>query len=361
MSKTSWLIRVSCIVLVIAGCTPVSTGRESTQHPTACEERDLKLASQPIKMTFNNGKLEELSLGSELYASRLAVSHDGSKLAIPIYRGSTWTPDGVYVFDITNGQLVCILPIKNNDAIFEGIAFSPNNRLSASLYLDGTIIVRDSSTGETIRELKSIKYDSPGWISFNNDGSRIVTSGYQQPARVWETETGQLITSVDSARVALSPDGNSLAIPDSDGVKIINIATQEVKTTIDYADEAKVYFLFSPDGNYLYLLNSFSEVTIWDTQNGELINTLNPSTDYEEFSWEKEIRLSLSTDGAHLLMENPTKIIVWDTKSWQELVNGHGADMDENIPIVDAVVVPTGEIAVVNYAYNIIRFWKLSQ
>ena len=76
-----------------------------------------------------------------------------------------------------------------------------------------------------------------------------------------------------------------------------------------------------PDGNYLYLLNSFSEVTIWDTQNGELINTLNPSTDYEEFSWEKEIRLSLSTDGARLLMENPTKIIVWDTKSWQELIN----------------------------------------
>jgi WD40 repeat protein len=361
MSKTSWLIRFSFTVLLIAGCIPLSISRESTQTPTVCEGRDLQQASQSIKMTFNNGKLEELSLGSELYGGRLAVSHDGSKLAIPIYHGSVWTPDGVYVIDIINGKLVCILPIKNNSAIFEGIAFSPNNKLSASLYLDGTIIVRDSNTGETIRELKSIKYDSPGWISFNSDGSRIVTSGYQQPARVWETETGQLITSVDSARVALSPDGNSIAIPDSEGIKITDIATQKVQTIIDYGGQAKVHFIFSPDGNYLYLLNSFSEVTIWNTQNGELISTLNPSTNYDEFDWEKEIRLSLSTDGARLLMENPTKIIVWDTKSWQELVNGRSADMDENIPIVDAVVAPSGEIAIVNYAYNIIRFWKLSQ
>lgn len=361
MSKTSWFVRFSFTILLIAGCTPLSVNRESTQTPTVCEERDLKLANQPIKTTFNNGKLEELSLGSELYGGRLAVSHDGSKLAIPIYRGSAWTPDGVYVFDTTDGQLVCILPIKNNDAIFEGIAFSPNNRLSSSLYLDGTIIVRDSNTGETIRELKSIKYDSPGWISFNSDGSRIVTSGYQQPARVWETETGQLITSVDSTRVALSPDGNTLAIPDSEGIKITHITSQEIQTTIDYGGQAKVHFLFSPDGNYLYLLNSFSEVTIWNTQTGELINTLNPSITYEEFSWEKEIRLSLSTDGSRLLMENPTKIIVWDTNSWQELINSHGIDVDKNIPIVDAVVTPTGEIAIVNYAYNIIRFWKLSQ
>ncbi len=328
MSNTSWFIRFSCIVLIIVGCAPVSIDGESTQPPTVCEERDLHEASQPITTTFSDGKLEELSLGNELYGGRVEVSHDGSKLAIPIYRGSAWTPDGVYVFDITNGQLICILPIKNNGAIFEGIAFSPNNLSSASLYLDGTILVRNSITGEIIRELKTIKYDSPGWINFNSDGSRIVTSGYQQPARVWDTNTGQLITSVDSARVALSPDGNSLAIPDSNGVKIINIATQEVKTAIDYGDEAKVYFLFSPGGDYLYLLNSFSEVTIWNTHNGEMIDKLNPSTDYEEFGWEKEIRLSISTDGTRLLMENPTKIIVWDTKSWQELVNSHGTDID---------------------------------
>lgn len=264
MSKTSCLVRYFFIVLIVAACAPLSVEGELTRTPTVCEERDLQLASQPIVTTVRNGKLEEILLGDEVYGGRLELSHDGSKLAIPIYRGSNWERDGVYVFDTNNGQLTCTLPIINNGAIFEGIAFSPNDLLSASLFLDGTILLRDSSTGEIIRELKSIEYESPGWINFNSDGSRIVTSGYQQPARVWETDTGRLLISVDSTRVALSPDGDSLAIPDSDGIKIINIATQEVETVIDYGGEAKVNFLFSPDGDYLYLLNSFSEVTVWN-------------------------------------------------------------------------------------------------
>lgn len=339
---------------MVTGCSPVSS-----KLPTVCQERDLQEASQRVTTTFKDDKLEEISLGTELFGGRLEVSPDGSKLAIPIYRGATWTPDGVYVFDIRNGQLICILPIENNDAIFQGIAFSPNNLLSASLYLDGTILIRDVDSGEIVHELKTIEYDSPGWIKFNSDGSRLVTSGYLQPARIWDINNWQLITSVDAVRVALSPDGNFLAIPDSEGIKIVDVATQEVKAAIIYA-EAKAHFLFSPDGNYLYLLNSFSEVIVWNARNGEVINKLNPSTDYDEFGWEKEIRLSVSSDGTRLLMENPTKIIVWDTKSWQELASGHSADLDKLVPIVDAVIMPSGEIAVVNYAYNIIRFWKLN-
>ena len=355
MSKITLLIRFFCVVLVIAGCVPVST-----ETPTVCQDRDLQQASQLINTTIRDGKLEEISFGNELSAGRLEVSHDGSKLAVPIYRGSAWTPDGVYVFDTTNGKLSCVLPIENNDAIFEDIAFSPNNLVSASLYLDGTILIRNYSSGEPIRELKTIKYDSPGSVDFNSDGSRLLSSGYLQPARVWEIDTGQLITSVNSSRVALSPDGKFLAIPNADGIEIKNIDTQEVKATIEYT-EAKVHFLFSPDGNYLYLLNSFSEVTVWDAHSGEMINKLNPTIDYEEFGWEKEIRLSLSTDGTRLLMENPTKIIVWDTKSWQELVNSHGTNVANSTPIVDAVIMTNGKTAVINYSYDTIRFWELSQ
>jgi len=361
MSKITWLIRFFCVILVTTGCTPVSIERKSTETPTVCQERDLQQASQTITTTFKDGILEEISLGNELSASRLEVSPDGTKLAIPIYRGSAWTPDGVYVFDINNGQLICILPIENNNAIFEGIAFSPNNYLSASLYLDGTILIRNLITGKIIRELKTIEYDSPGWISFNSDGSRLVTSGYLQPARVWDVDTGKLIASINSGRVALSPDGNYLATSDSDGIKIINIETQEVKAAIDYGGEAKRHFIFSPDGDYLYLLNSYSEVTAWNTHSGEMINKLNPSTDYDTFEWEKELRLTLSKDGTRLLMENPNRIIVWDTKSWQELADSQSTDMDKLAPIVDAVITPNGEIALVNYSYNIIHFWKLNQ
>ena len=354
MSKITLLIRVSCVVLVITGCVPFPM-----VAPTVCAERDLQQASQPITTTFKDSKLEEMSLGSDLYAGHLEVSPDGSKLAFLVYRGSAWTPDGVYVFDTSNGRLNCILPPEHNGAIFEDIAFSPSELLSVSTHIDGTVVVRHSESGEIIRELKTIKYDSPSWIDFSADGSRLVTSGSLQPARVWDIDTGQLIASVDSAHVILSPDGKFLTIPEADGIKIINIDSQEVKVAIEYA-EAKVDFLFSPDGNYLYLLNSFSEVMVWNVHSGEIINKLNPTTDYDEFNWEKPMRLSLSTDGARLLMENPTKIIVWDTRSWQEQINSHGTNIDKSVPIVDAVIMPNGQTAVVNYSYNTIRFWSLS-
>lgn len=354
MSKITLLIRFFCVVLVMAGCAPVSM-----ETPTVCEQRDLQQASQPITTTLKDGKLKEISLGSDLSAGRLEISPEGSKLAFLVYRGSAWTPDGIYVLDTSNGRLICILPPENNGAIFEDIAFSPNELLSASTYIDGTIVIRHSDSGEIIRELKTIKYDSPSRVDFNGDGSRLVTSGYLQPARVWDMNTGQLIASVESARVVLSPDGKFLAIPDADGIKIISIASQEVSTTINYT-EGKVQFLFSPDGDFLYLLNSFSEVTVWNVHGGEMINKLNPTTDYEEFNWEKPMRLSLSTDGARLLMENPTKIIVWDTRSWQELINSHGTNIDKSVPIVDAVIMPNGQTALVKYSYNTIRFWSLS-
>jgi WD40 repeat protein len=356
MSKITWLIRFSCAVLVLGGCTSVSPGEKST-GATVCKERNLHLASQPISTTFQNGKLQEISLGDKLITNRLEVSADGSKLAVPIFRGSAWTSDGLYLFDTNNGQLSCVLPMDNNGSIFEGIAFSPNNMISASLFLDGTVLIRDANSGEIIRQLESTKYDSPGWIDFNKDGSRLVTSGYSQPTRVWDIDAGQLITSFDSARVALSPNGNLIAIPDSEGIKVVDIDSQQTKTSIT-DPEAKVHFLFSPNGEYLYVLNSFSEVTVWNAQSGEMINKLNPSIDYEEFAWTEPMRLSLSADGTRLLMQNPTKVIVWDTKSWQELANS--ADIEKSTPIVDAVIMPNGQSYLVNYSYNTIRFWRLN-
>jgi WD40 repeat protein len=355
MSKIIWLIQFSCAVLLLGSCTSFSLREKSTEE-TVCKERDLRHASQPITATFQDGKLQEMSLGNDLIGGRLEVSPDGSKIAIPIFRGSAWTPDGVYLFDTRNEQLICILPIENNGAIFEGIAFSPNNLVSASLFLDGTVLIRDARSGELVRELKTPKYDSPGWINFNKDGSRLVTSGYIQPARVWDIESGNLLASFDSVRVALSPDGILIALPDQEGIKVIDINSQQTKTSINYP-EAKVHFLFSPNGKYLYVLNSFSEVTVWNAQNGEMINKLNPSIDYEEFDWTEPLRLSLSTDGARLLMQNPTKVVVWDTKTWQELANS--TDVEQSAPIVDAVIMPNGQSYLVNYSYNTIRFWSL--
>ena len=172
MSKITRLIWFSCAVLVLGSCKSISLVEKSAEA-VACKERDLQQASHSITTAFQDGKLQEISLGNKLSANRMELNADGSKLAVPIFSGSDWTPDGLYVFDTSNGQLSCILPMDNSGATFEGIAFSPNNLVSASLFLDGTILIRDANSGEIIRQLKTTKYDSPGWIYFNKDGSRL--------------------------------------------------------------------------------------------------------------------------------------------------------------------------------------------
>ena len=122
------------------------------------------------------------------------------------------------------------------------------------------------------------------------------------------------------------------------------------------------YMLFSNDNKSLYSLNNQSEVTVWNSHTGKEIRRLNPysSKCIGNCGWEVETRLTLSMDGSRLLMEDPGQLILWNTATWQELMNGGDSSIPKWTPIVDASVSPNGNMVGVNYGGKWYRFLYLA-
>lgn len=365
---TSSVSTVTEAVVPIASSIPVSTASPSSP----CSEDDLVTMSESIKTIFKKSRLEEIQLKGDpqLQGGNFEFSPDGSRIAISIYVNSNYLWSGIYILSLANGQLLCFIPDKNNNTLITDFSFNSDGSILATIYNDGSILVRNSNTGAIISELKNANSQpSYGRISFNYDTSLAVTSGYFQPVRVWNTHTGQLVFENKSDNVereathaAFSPDGNFVAVvSDSGGIKIFNLSSNKVEITIEDSNGER-YILFSKDGNFIYSLDNNSEVSIWDSHTGKKVQTLNPFTEQctGYCGWEVETRISLSTDSSLLLMENPTKIILWDTQTWQELLNGRNNDIHEFAPIVDASVNPNGTMIGINYSYTTIRFWYLN-
>jgi len=324
-------------------------------------------------MNFSEGRLDDILFEKDVSSGKIEFHPDGSRVAIPIFSKNNPSLNGIYIFDILNGKLQCILPNDYNGASLIGLAFSTNGKILASTHRDGTIVLRDSNIGTTILELKSENYDAYyGWISFDQNDSFIATSGYWQPVRVWDTKSGQLVQEVATSNIeftvshaTISPDGNYLAFvnmgKEHSQVQIISIPTNKIQVVLkDSGDER--YFLYSNNGNFIYSLNGVSEVTVWNAITGEKLKTLNPYTKQcsNQCNWEVETRISLSKDSSRLLLEDPSKVILWDTQTWQELFNGRNTDTYEYAPIVDASINPNGNMISINYNYTAIHFLYLT-
>jgi WD40 repeat protein len=331
---------------------------------------DLSPIKKAIKVIFTNGRLDTIQLESIFLSGNIAFSSDGSKMALSIYRYTDYYLNGVYIFNLTNGQIECFIPDRNNNVVLSGFAFNPDGSIFATAYDDGLILLRKSNTGEVIHELRTIDYKSGSTrISFSSGASLMATSGYFQPIRVWNMDTGQIIFDSEISNIenkvtdaALSPDGKLLGkIVFLDGIKVANLVVDKAEVAMEGSEDER-YLLFSVDGDYIYSLNHNSEVTVWDSWTGRKIKTLNLFTEpcLGYCGWEVETRMTISTDGSRLLMEDPLKIILWDTRTWQELLNGRNEDVIASAPIVDASINPAGNMIAINYNYSIVRFWYLA-
>ncbi|MDZ8082431.1 MAG: TIR domain-containing protein, partial [Nostoc sp. DcaGUA01] len=93
-------------------------------------------------------------------------------------------------------------------------SFSPDGNRIVTASFDNTARVWDTSTGKLLSSLKghqSYVYNA----SFSPDGNRIVTASFDNTARVWDTSTGKLLSSLKGHQsyvynASFSPDGNRI-------------------------------------------------------------------------------------------------------------------------------------------------------
>jgi WD40 repeat protein len=157
------------------------------------------------------------------------------------------------------------------------VAFSADGRTLAGELEQGEIKLWDHRTGEVKKHLAGDD-ESPSLVVFAADGKTLaeVTDG---TLRVWDlTAIGKrdLPTPAGGtlSAIALSPDGQTVAVGIGQDLKLFNVATGAVLTTLARHQGPISRIEFSPAGRRLASADEAGAIEIWDLASGRIEKTL---------------------------------------------------------------------------------------
>lgn len=167
-----------------------------------------------------------------------------------------------------------VLQTGHSNAV-TSVAFSPDNRILASVGNDGNTKLWDL---ERSAELRTLPGDSDlvRAISFSPSGNILASAGRDGTIKLWDIDSGRefmaLRNSGAVSAAAFSPDGRRIATGSENnnvflwelgsGRQLLQLDCQHLVTT----------FAFSPDGKMLYG-GSRSGLTSWNVETGKPIKT----------------------------------------------------------------------------------------
>lgn len=193
-------------------------------------------------------------------------------------------------------------------------------------------------------------------VDFSPDRARIVTASNDGTARLWETETGNLVKELKGhtavVRSALfSPDGRLIATASNDGTARLWEADsgRELTTLQGHTKEVRTA-RFNPDGTRLVTASDDGTARVWDTATGhEVVAALRAHSGvvtYAAFSGDSASVVTAGTDGTAR---------VWNLATGNHLLlEGHENEVNM------AAFSPDGELVVTASADWTARIWRVS-
>jgi WD40 repeat protein len=274
--------------------------------------------------------------------------------------GLVFSPDGRYlagrcgqrpneavVLDAATGKEVRIL--KGHEMQVAALVYAPDGKQLASLSLDNTVRVWDTTTGQAIRTLQFGGKPTGGTdargLAYSSD-SKLIAAASRETVKVWDASTGQELHNFHhpAATVTFSPDARRLAWAASDGLKVRDAVTGNEIYAINGSFEV---VFFSRDGLRLIALGS-EDVKFLDAITGKEAMSLPHRTG------QRLDLAALSPDGRRLALVDGRNVIrFWDTSSGEEALalSGHASS------VVGLAFSPEGRRLVSADADGVMRFW----
>ncbi|MQY09264.1 WD40 repeat domain-containing serine/threonine protein kinase [Actinomadura macrotermitis] len=261
-------------------------------------------------------KRSTVKLPAGIWANRLAVSRDDKAIAAAITAGIyLWRrqkPGEAFRPTVLQRPIERspTLPTLRERTPVHTVVFTPDGKTMASDW-GKDIRLWDVATGHVRTTLKSHKSTVMS-LSYSGDGKILASADAEGAVLLWDPATGRstaLVRRAPEARVALSPDGRTLAISDRDTVAWWDVATRRSRYTLSRrgypADMA-----FSPDSRVVAfargtdLPKQNGSLEVWDTRKNA---NLRKTTSDVRQDWS----VAISADGRYLAAGIGGKVKIW--------------------------------------------------
>jgi WD40 repeat protein/transcriptional regulator with XRE-family HTH domain len=207
--------------------------------------------------------------------SGVAVSSDGRLLASAADDGS------IKLREVSHGRVLAT--IAGHPGAIWFLAMSADGRLLAGAQ-DGTIRLWEngSSLGYAPRPIATLegKHGSVFGVALSDDGRLTATASQDRAIRVWDTHTGNLLTTMLSRAggvrsVTLSADGRLVASGGEDGaVELWDVATFESLRTLRGHSSMVWSVAMSEDGLLVASASQDGTARVWEANSGRTLATL---------------------------------------------------------------------------------------
>ncbi len=246
--------------------------------------------------------------------ARVALSPDGSKLATIAAAASE-----VELWDARSGERLATL--RGHSGEVAAVAFDAAGARVVTSGADRTAKVWDATTGALLHSL-----EHPAAVAsaaFSADGARLVTSSEGPRLWIWSAASGELLGKFarEGAEqpVRLSKDGTRILIANLMGrASIRRVDTGETLVELE-GDDSPIYAAaFSPDGERLLTMSIDWTAKVWNARTGKPIASLEGVT-------QAVFGSSFSRDGARVLTmsaDNTAKL--WDASTGKLLASYEG-------------------------------------
>jgi uncharacterized protein with WD repeat len=175
--------------------------------------------------------------------------------------------------DTTKNELM--LELHANQILSDyvtAVTWSPDGKTLAVCSAAGEVMLGNIETLNTLslQPLQIANGNSVDCLAFSSDSQMLAAGGQDGKVRIWQVNSGELITDLDNKRVwvdklAWSPNCNQLAFSMGRSVQVWNADDFTVEVTLNFEASSVLDLAWHPVDKYL-AISGYQGVKVWNSQ-----------------------------------------------------------------------------------------------